>query len=82
MPCNSQQCGSMIRALRKRKNLSQEVLSGFACLSRSHLAAIENGTVSPSVDTLGRILDALGISLSQFFRLIEEDTPPEPRVSG
>lgn len=33
--------GQVIRSLRKKRGISQEVLSGFACIARSHLAMIE-----------------------------------------
>ena len=35
--------GIVIKKLRKKKKLSQEVLSGFAGIARSHLAMIESG---------------------------------------
>lgn len=63
--------GQVIRELRKKRGISQEVLSGFACISRSHLAMIENGTKNPNVDTLWRIAEALEIPLSELFMLVE-----------
>ena len=65
--------GIVIRKLRIKKGLSQEVLSGFACISRSHLAMIENGSISPTVDTLWRIAEALGMKLSELFALMEQE---------
>ena len=62
--------GTVIRELRKKRGVSQEVLSGFACISRSHLAMIENGTKNPNVDTLWRIAEALGMPLSDLLALI------------
>ena len=69
--------GRVIRDLRLKKGLSQEVLSGFACISRSHLAMIENGTISPTVETLWKISEALGIRLSQLMVLIELEIDPK-----
>ena len=66
--------GRVIRKLRLRKGLTQEVLSGLAGISRSHLAMIESGRVSPKVDTLWRIAEALGMKLSELMRLVEEDS--------
>ena len=40
--------------------------------ARSHLAMIERGTKSPSVDTLWRIAEALDMPLSSLMLLIEE----------
>ncbi|MBQ8311892.1 MAG: helix-turn-helix transcriptional regulator [Clostridia bacterium] len=65
--------GTVIRELRKKRGVSQEVLSGFACISRSHLAMIENGTKNPNVDTLWRIAEALGMPLSDLLALIESE---------
>ncbi len=73
MAYNSKITGMVISRLRLQRGLSQEVLSGLACMSRSHLAMIETGAKNPKVDTLYRIADALEISLSELFRQIEEE---------
>lgn len=64
--------GKLICKLRKERGLSQEVLSGLAGISRSHLAMIENGKKNANVNTLWCIADALQISLSHFFLLVEQ----------
>lgn len=71
--------GKVIRELRKKRGITQEVLSGFACISRSHLAMIENGTKNPNVDTLWRIAEALGMTLSDLLVLIEIEIAKENR---
>lgn len=71
MPYDSQITGRVIRCLRKKKGLSQEVLSGFACIARSHLAMIEGGRQNANVDTLWRISEALGLRLSELIQQIE-----------
>lgn len=63
--------GRIIRQLRKEKALSQEVLSGLAGISRSHLAMIESGKKSANVNTLWSIADALQIPLSQIIFMVE-----------
>ena len=40
--------GQTIRNLRKAKGISQDVLSGFAGIARTHLSMIENGERNPS----------------------------------
>ena len=65
--------GGVIRKLRQEKALSQEVLSGLAGISRSHLAMIESGKKSANVNTLWSIADALQIPLSQLIYLVEID---------
>ena len=72
MPYDNRITGRIIKELRQKKNLTQEVLSGLASIPRSHLAMIENGQISPKVDTLWRIAEALGMRLSELMRIIEE----------
>ena len=74
MPYNHEITGRVIRQLREERGVTQEVLSGLAALSRSHLADIERGSVNASVDTLWRICDALGLRLSDLIRRVEEET--------
>ena len=63
--------GRIIRELRERQGLTQEVLSGLAAVSRSHLAEIETGRTNANVGTLWRIAEALGMRLSELIRLVE-----------
>ncbi len=66
--------GMVIRDLRIGKGLTQEVLSGLAGIPRSHLAMIESGRISPKVDTLWKIAEALGMKLSELVERIEDLT--------
>lgn len=63
--------GKVIRTLRQKKGLTQEVVSGLANIPRSHLSMIENGQISPKVDTLWRIAEALDLKLSELIVLAE-----------
>ena len=74
MPYNHEITGRVIRQLREERGVTQEVLSGLAALSRSHLADIERGSISPSVDTLWRIAEALGLRLSALIRRVEAES--------
>ncbi len=65
--------GRIIRQLRLKRGMSQEVLSGLAIISRSHLAEIENGRDNANVETLWRIAGGLDIRLSDLFRQVEEE---------
>ena len=65
--------GRVIRRLRRERGVSQEVLSGLAALSRSHLAEIESGKDNANVETLWRVAGALGLRLSDLMRLVEEE---------
>lgn len=63
--------GDVIADFRKRKNLSQEVLSGLADIGRTHLSAIERGERKPTLETLYRISCALDVKMSDIVEEIE-----------
>lgn len=71
MTYDSAVTGQVIRNLRKKRGMSQEVLSGLAGIARSHLAMIENGTKNANMDTLWCIADALEIPMSQLIQKVE-----------
>ena len=56
------QIGRNIRALRKRQDLTLVVLAQRADLSHSFLSQLERGLARPSMQSLHRIAQALGIS--------------------
>lgn len=60
--------GGVIRALRQRDHLTIADVAAQAGISRGMLSKIENGQAATSLDTLSRIAQALGVSLSQLFR--------------
>ena len=65
--------GKVIRDLRKEKGISQDVLSGFAGIARTHLTMIENGTKQANFETLWKIALALDIRPSELVTRIEEE---------
>ena len=64
--------GSTIRRLRKEKGMTQEFLSSFAGIARSHLAMIETGSKQPNFETIWRIAQALNISVTSLVSEIEQ----------
>jgi len=64
--------GSTIRKLRTERKKTQDELSGLAGIARSHLAAIESGKNSPTVETLWKIADALNIKPSMILKMVED----------
>lgn len=64
--------GQIIRRLREQRGITQEVLSGLAAISRSHLAEIETGRTNANVETLWKISEALGMRCSELLRAVEE----------
>lgn len=65
--------GSVFQRCRERKGLSQEVVSSFAEIGRTHLSAIERGQRKPTLETFFRLSEALGIKASDMMKLIEEE---------
>ena len=63
--------GNVIADFRKKKGVSQEVLSGLADIGRTHLSAIERGERKPTLETLYRISCALDVKMSDIVREIE-----------
>lgn len=64
--------GEVIAQFRKKKGISQEVISGLADIGRTHLSAIERGERKPTLETLYRIANALGVKMSDIVIGIEE----------
>ena len=65
--------GRVIQSFREEKKQSQELVSGFAGIGRTHLSAIERGERKPTLETLFRIADALGVRPSAIIAAIEEE---------
>lgn len=65
--------GKVIQQFRERKKQSQELVSGFAGIGRTHLSAIERGERKPTLDTFFKIADALGVKASVIVAAIEEE---------
>ncbi len=61
-----------------QKGLTQERMSGFAGIARSHLVALENGEKTVKLDTLWRIADALEMKPSDLIRLVEKEMEAIP----
>lgn len=65
--------GKVIQSFREQKKQSQELVSGFAGIGRTHLSAIERGERKPTLDTFFKIADALGVKPSIIMAAIEEE---------
>lgn len=64
--------GEVIADFRKKKGISQEVMSGLADIGRTHLSAIERGERKPTLETLFRIANALDVKMSDIVSEIEK----------
>ncbi|MDQ6954340.1 MAG: helix-turn-helix domain-containing protein [Mariprofundaceae bacterium] len=65
--------GITIKTLREKQSLSQRSLAEQAGISAAALSQLESGRASPSVATLEKLADGLGISIASFFLQAEED---------
>lgn len=65
--------GQVIQRFREQKKQSQELVSGFAGIGRTHLSAIERGERKPTLETFFKIADALGVKASVLMAAIEEE---------
>jgi transcriptional regulator with XRE-family HTH domain len=59
--------GERLRELREARNISMRALATRSGLSANALSMIERSRASPSVSTLYKLADALGVSITSFF---------------
>jgi transcriptional regulator with XRE-family HTH domain len=59
--------GGRLRELREARNISMRALATKSGLSANALSMIERGKTSPSVSTLYKLAEALGVSITAFF---------------
>lgn len=70
--------GKKLKEIRKAKGLSQRELATRAGLTNGTISLIEKNKTSPSVASLKSLLDAIPMSIADFFATI--DTPDTPQV--
>lgn len=68
--------GGRLRELRQERELSMRALARESGLSANALSMIERGRTSPSVSTLYKLADAMGIPITAFFR----EEPPKNEI--
>ena len=59
--------GNRIRYLRKQRGISQKKLAIIAGIDRTYLAGIESGKRNATIISLEKIINALGVSMKDFF---------------
>lgn len=74
--------GGNIRRLRLARGLSQEHLAFEAKLDPSFISEIETGVKSPTITTLQKIANALGVKVAEFFSEAHTDTQPKNLPRG
>ena len=63
--------GQRIKELRKTILLSQESLANKADVDRTYVTDVENGRRNVSVEILDRLINALDVTVSEFFNAKE-----------
>ncbi len=66
--------GRRVRNLRKRKKWTLEELAHRAGMHVTYLSSIEHGQRNPTLNILGAISQAFGISMAALFRDISENS--------
>ena len=69
--------GSRLRAVRTTRGLSQRELASRAGLTNGTISLIEQNKTSPSVASLKSVLDAIPMTLSEFFSVAEQAETPK-----
>jgi transcriptional regulator with XRE-family HTH domain len=59
--------GKLLRDFRESRRLSVRTLAAKAGFSSAFISQLENGQTSPSIASLEKIADALGVALVEFF---------------
>lgn len=65
--------GASLKKQRQAQRLTIQDVADLAEISRGMLSRIENGQATPSLDTLARVCQAVGLSLSSLFK--DHDVP-------
>jgi len=65
--------GAILKDLRLKKGLTQEELADRCELTKGYISQLENDLTSPSIITLEELLNALGMSMGEFFSEAEEE---------
>jgi transcriptional regulator with XRE-family HTH domain len=69
--------GSRLRETRRERGLTLDDVAGAAGFTKSFVSAVERGETSPSIGSLYRICEVLGITMSALFETVEA---PESNV--
>ena len=73
MTTKEESFGRVLRRLQDEKGFSQESLAEAVCLDRTTIGNIELGKKSPTLRSIVKLANVLGITLTELMRLVEED---------
>jgi transcriptional regulator with XRE-family HTH domain len=69
--------GGRLREARQRRDMTQDDVAREAGLTKSFVSAVERGETSPSIGSLYRLCEVLGVSIAELF---ETEPAPESNV--
>jgi transcriptional regulator with XRE-family HTH domain len=69
--------GQKLKTIREQRGLSQRELASRAGLTNGTISLIEKNKTSPSVASLKSLLDAIPISMAEFFATLEDTDQPK-----
>ncbi len=64
----SKKFGAKLAVLREKKGYTSEELGLKVGMHKQAISRLENGWASPSLDTVNKLCEALGIKLARFFK--------------
>ena len=59
--------GNRIKYFRSERKISQEELANSAMMARGFVSGVETGKRNITVETLGKMIEVLGVSYGEFF---------------
>lgn len=77
---NDLQVGEQIRYYRKKNGISQETLALIADVNPAYVGQIERGVKNPTINTLKKLTDTLGIDLATLFTPIPDTKQPMSEI--
>lgn len=77
---NDLQVGEQIRYYRKKNGISQETLALIADVNPAYVGQIERGVKNPTINTLKKLTDTLGIDLATLFTPIPDAKQPMSEI--
>ena len=75
-PVDPKVLGEKVRRLRSERRLSVRAFAAQTGFSPSFISQLENGQVAPSLGSLHKIAEALGVTLGEFFAAAETEEEP------
>lgn len=73
MPPLTSKFGKAVRRLRTEAGYSQERFAAAARINRGYYGAIERGEVNVSLETIERIVRALGVTVARLFAEVDRE---------